>query len=82
MSADNWAKCPRCEEDRLNARAKFEKKIQQSYGKVSAEEYLRMTKEFKEPKPVEQTLREDYEIGIYDGGFFASYSGQDPPKQQ
>ena len=67
MSADNWTKCPRCYK-------KAEDKAALVYGKVSREEYERIRRAVPEDGP-EETLREDYEIGIYDGMFEVTYSG-------
>jgi hypothetical protein len=76
MSADNWGVCPVC---RLSAEAADKKRlldIGATYGKVSAEEYLRIVSE-SNPIPVpEPTFREDYSIGMDDEGTFSvSYSG-------
>ena len=71
MSADNWAVCPLCV--RL---AKQEKLA--LYGKVSEEEYLDAVKRYDKiiASSNENTLREDYDIGISkDGTFTVSYSG-------
>ena len=73
MSADNWTYCPKCTEKANIARQAFEKKVKDSYGKVSAEEYLRLTEQLKKPDEREQTLREDYELGIVEGRFYVSY---------
>lgn len=64
MSADNWRVCPKC------------KKTNESkgslYGKVSEEEYLDSLNQLKVD---EETLREDYEIGIDERGeFYVDYS--------
>lgn len=64
MSADNWTICPQCRKhvDKLNdARAKAPAL---NYGKVTAEQYLKLVGAAKNPVPYEETLREDYEIGI------------------
>jgi len=73
MSADNWTYCPRCEVKAETDRIAFEEKVKKSYGKVSAEEYLRLTDQLKNPKRLEQTLREDYELGTNEGFFNVSY---------
>jgi hypothetical protein len=60
-------------EKEVLARQAFEKKVKDSYGKVSAEEYLCLTKQFEKPVEREQTLREDYELGIVENKFYVSY---------
>jgi len=76
MSADNWTICPACKkrvdalnEARINAPAL-------AYGKVSAEEYGRLIEAAKNLLPHEDTLREDYFVGINDGKFSVSYAGR------
>lgn len=75
MSADNWRVCPKCTVIAETAYADSQKKIAISYGKISAEEYLKLVNAApKLPEPHE-TLREDYEIGTYkDGEFSVDYS--------
>lgn len=73
MSADNWTYCPKCHKNELDTRSKKELAIKQSYGKMSAEEYLQSIKQLEEPVEYEQSLRENYEFGIFEGKFFVSY---------
>jgi len=70
---DNWTYCPKCEEKADVAHKAFEKKVKDSYGKVSAEEYLHLTEQLKKPDERVQTLREDYELGIVENKFYVSY---------
>jgi len=76
MSADNWAVCPKC---KINGEAEHAKAIEAAetmYGKVSANEYLKLLEKSKQPAKLDDTLREDYEIGILSHGrFYASYGG-------
>jgi len=75
MSADNWTICPKCNKSSLQLEKKEREKIKNSYGKISAEEYLELVRQHKLPKKIEDTLREDYEIGIDEnGGFSIHYS--------
>lgn len=67
MSADNWTFCPKCNETENERAAMASEAAANAYGKVSAEEYMKMLKVAK-CRPQEQDLREDYEIGI-DGDF-------------
>jgi hypothetical protein len=72
MSADNWTKCPHCNRKTEDAK----KKVEETYGKVSAKEYHSRLQELEElQKESEDTLREDYEVGIREGEFFVNYSG-------
>lgn len=75
MSADNWATCPLC-------KTKAEKdyqlalvKANDAYGKVPVSEYELLKAKVEEPIADDQTLREDYGIGIYESEFRVSYSG-------
>lgn len=75
MSADNWTVCPKC---KVADEAKYEasqKEIAKAYGKVSAEEYLKQVQAAPKLPESHETLREDYEIGIYEGEFSVSYTG-------
>lgn len=67
MSADNWAICPKCHKTN-------EEKLSENYGKLSKQEYDNLKKELEESAE-RNTLREDYEIGICDGGFEVNYNG-------
>lgn len=71
MSASNWAMCRNCI-DKYN---KEKKRVDDLYGRVPLEEYKRLTKEIPpNPEVLENSLREDYEIGIdITGKFFVSY---------
>ena len=75
MSAKNWAICPKCgktvEEIRENLRAEAKK----AYGQIPEKRYLNMVTEAEAYIVIEDTLRENYEIGIWNGEFFISYHG-------
>jgi len=83
MSADNWSNCPNCLKKRKLKKQTHEGLLQQFYGKVSAEEYLEMSRNPKHPKfknavPVfeedtyeEGSLREDYCQGVDDDGVYS-----------
>lgn len=75
MSADNWTYCPRCRErtDKLNeTRIKAPGK---AYGKVAQDIYLKLLEDAKKLVPYDESLREDYEIGIdKEGKFYVDYS--------
>lgn len=69
MSADAWRECPRCKDQ-------LEEILKNSYGKVSAEEYLRIVSE-TEDRIEETPFREDYEILMDDEGeFYINYHGE------
>ncbi len=70
MSADNWGICPKCAK-------KFELAAS-PYGKIPEDEYLDWVEEHEDdPLEPESTLREDYELGIDEGGkFYVIYRGQ------
>jgi hypothetical protein len=78
MSANNWTDCPKCKRRRdVEAKAAM-KKATDSYGKVSAEKYeANMRRALSiQGAELENSLREDYEIGIDSaGGFLVSYRG-------
>lgn len=76
MSADNWAYCPQCAVDVKEAQAARLTKAEQSYGKVPPADYMRLLESAKVVPELDQTFREDYELGVQkDGTFFLSYSG-------
>ena len=70
MSADNWAICPQCKASKLAVRDENKRKAEESYGKVDAAEYLRLLQVSSIAVKVEETMREDYEIGVDDEGVF------------
>jgi hypothetical protein len=75
MSADNWATCPQCEENHRLELAKLDKQIAEAYGSipVTAFDDLRNRRTVMTGE-LPNTLREDYEIGIYKGVFECSYT--------
>ena len=76
MSADNWAVCPKCEQLEAKEIASLEKGLSNSYGKIPAAQWREQFDNLASRKRNEskQTLREDYEIGIYKGEFDVTYS--------
>lgn len=75
MSADNWGICPKCKKANEEADKKRILALGEKYGKVPADEYIRLAKEANKPTHLENTLREDYEIYTNeDGDFYVSYS--------
>lgn len=74
MSADNWTVCPKCGKSAKDEQLARIDAASAAYGKVSAAEYERLRVEAAKPLPEEvETLREDYDIGIYRGKFSVDY---------
>ena len=83
MSADNWARCPRCLQDAENALAAQGAEVDAAYGKVSVEEFDRMrdalyrAREHINGENAYRSFREDYEItGAENGEVEVTYSGE------
>ena len=80
VSADNWARCPRCTD---RAAAEAQRKIDEVaalYGKASAEEYEAARRNVvgveEARRRVAPTFREDYSFsGAEDGVICADYGG-------
>jgi len=62
MSADNWTRCPKCNQKR--------KETLKKYGEIPEEEYLSALHPTDEDKT---PMREDWEIGMSDSGEFYLY---------
>lgn len=79
MSADNWARCPRCVADLEKTKADARQHLDDQYGKVDREAYKaleRQVAEVHEIKPT-YTFREDYEVTGADTGVVkVSYYGK------
>ena len=77
MSADAWQICPQCLVLSQKKQAQKVKILNETYGKVSSEKWLKMKDEADNTgiKPSDETLREDYEIGTDKSGkFYVSYA--------
>lgn len=77
MSADNWAACPACVKRLDVAVGEAERAAEKAYGVVPVDEWMKLrdtvaAAQAKRDEP-EQTLREDYEIGVSDGVFEVDY---------
>lgn len=71
MSADNWAKCPKCKHSGERDAAKARTKADAAYGKVLAVEWQRLEEEARAAASSDSfTLREDYELGTDEAGEF------------
>ena len=77
MSADNWTQCPRCLKRRAMEVENKETEVGAAYGNVTVERFDQMRAELESLKTdeVDNTFREDYEIGVFDGEFFVQYKG-------
>ena len=73
MSADNWVRCPKCDKKKLE----LKKKLNDVYGKVSLEEYVKLQDELRILfEKSEYTLREDYEQGILEGMYLVKFNAR------
>ncbi len=77
MSADNWAVCPRCDSARDRELARRGAEVDAAYGKVTPEDFDVMRRDLRAfaGQRVDNTFREDYEIGVHDGVFSVDYRG-------
>lgn len=79
MSADSWTTCPACEEAGRNDVSKYaraKKELDELYGKIPADDYaerLRRLSSLPTREEEEETLREDFQIGIFNGEFTVEY---------
>lgn len=77
MSADNWAICPKCKRDAKERTAQIKQAVKDAYGKLPADEYLKLVKQLEVEPKLDDNFREDYEIGMQDNGeFYIRYSGE------
>lgn len=77
MTADNWDICPWCK--KLVEKRKEEKirLAKESYGNVRIEDFERLRLEATKQTKLDETLREDYSIGItVDEDFYVEYSAR------
>lgn len=67
MSADNWARCPRCVQD---ARAEFDELVEtldREYGQMPRAEWEELQAAVNvgfDPLKIPATVREDWEVGL------------------
>jgi len=73
MIADNWAICPQCQIIAVQRQAEEEQELAAAYGQVSSEEYLRLFEASRIKLVPQETLRESWDIGIWEGKFDVSY---------
>lgn len=76
MSADNWATCPRCKIKHAEESVRRIASAEEQYGKVEPDEFIKLRQaalDFAVKIP-DDTLREDWSIGVYsDSEFSVSY---------
>lgn len=70
MSADNWGVCPQCKKLNDEKNKKRILDVVKKYGKVPPDEFVQLSKEANKPIMLEEHLREDYELGVGENGFF------------
>lgn len=74
MSANNWSVCPKCKANEERRQKTATEWAAKKYGVVTPAEYMAMLEDAK-PRELEETMREDYEIGVDDDGeFFVDYA--------
>ena len=74
MSADNWTICPNCVLLNEQERERIQRKLGESYGIIPFDQYIALVEKGESIEEItETTLREDYEIGIYNGEFSIKY---------
>ena len=77
MKTDRWTVCPKCTRNDEARADKMDAAVKAVYGEVTAEAYLDALKQAQEFRKTldepEETLREDFEIGIQDSEFSTSY---------
>lgn len=80
MSADNWAVCPRCKLNEMNAVKALDYRVENEYGKISIDDFLVLRNEAQQRREAlpkqESSFREDYEIyGAEEGTIQVEYRG-------
>ena len=80
MSADNYARCPRCQKALDGSVETLARRLADEYGKIPADEYADLQQRHAEAvvkaKNGSHTFREDYEIyGAEQGIVTVSYGG-------
>ncbi len=77
MSADNWAICPRCKVRTYGEQQRLIDEAMSAYGRLPADEYLRLRERAEDGVSLEETFREDYDVGLSeDGEFSVNYAGE------
>jgi hypothetical protein len=75
VSANNWDVCPACKKKAEAARLKAMEDAAKAYGKVPPDEWKELSDRASKPVDLDETMREDYELGVDSKGVFGvSYS--------
>lgn len=64
MSADRYSMCPKCAKNEENKRLAKEVEIESFYGKIPLQEFQKRLAKTAAPVQLEETLREDYYLGL------------------
>lgn len=70
MGADAWRVCPQCAAKFATETERMEREVNDKYGKVPAEEYVRLLSEYENRTGPSEALREDYQIWMDEDGVF------------
>jgi hypothetical protein len=71
VSANNWSVCPKCKAKAEAEHAALCEEAAAAYGKVPADKYRSMLKAASEKPSLQETMREDYELGVDEDGKFS-----------
>ena len=73
MSADNWTQCPVCVKRYAAQAAKRIEAAQDMYGKATAAAFIAATEAAERfaSSGIDNSMREDYDIGMDDSGVFS-----------
>ena len=79
MSANNWSQCPQCMDVAEAEKAALVAEAAEAYGNVPEDEYTQLRERAEKDITLEDTMREDYELGVnllgvFRVGFSASCS--------
>jgi len=75
MSADNWAVCPNCLEKHNQETTILRKQLEEAYGTMPIDGFYTLKHELDtRPDTIEESLREDYEVGVDGTSVYVHYS--------
>ena len=75
MSADTWRTCPKCVDEIMRDHERQVAAVRDLYGKIPADDYVRKIRDAECAPSIEETFREDYEIGLWDTELHVHYRG-------
>jgi hypothetical protein len=73
MSAKNWSVCPKCVKLANAKTAQTIAEANKKYGTVSMDEFISLVEKLSGKQHLEETLREDYQLGVGNGTFQLNY---------